>query len=71
MALSEMTDYMKFIHTSRYARWMEEEGRRETWEETVDRYLGFLYKQARDKTDIAREDLAELKEVLGVTKESI
>ena len=34
-----MTDYMSFIHTSRYARWLEEENRRETWAETVDRYI--------------------------------
>jgi ribonucleoside-diphosphate reductase alpha chain len=33
------TDYEQFIHTSRYARWIEEEKRRETWEETVDRYM--------------------------------
>ena len=33
------TDYQSFIHTSRYARWLEEEQRRETWAETVDRYI--------------------------------
>ena len=33
------TDYQAFIHTSRYARWMEKEQRRETWAETVDRYM--------------------------------
>ena len=33
------TDYQAFIHTSRYARWLEEENRRETWWETVDRYM--------------------------------
>lgn len=33
------TDYQAFIHTSRYARWLEEEGRRETWSETVERYM--------------------------------
>jgi ribonucleoside-triphosphate reductase len=33
------TDYMSFIHTSRYARWVEKENRRETWSETVDRYI--------------------------------
>jgi ribonucleoside-triphosphate reductase len=33
------TDYQKFIATSRYARWLEDEGRRETWPETVDRYI--------------------------------
>jgi ribonucleoside-triphosphate reductase len=35
----EVTDYMKFIMLSRYARWLPEENRRETWGETVDRYM--------------------------------
>ena len=34
--------YQSFIHLSRYSRWMEEEGRRETWEETVNRYFEFF-----------------------------
>lgn len=33
------TDYQAFIHTSRYARWLDSEKRRETWGETVDRYM--------------------------------
>src|SRR6056300_666070 len=33
------TDYQAFIHTSRYARWLEDEGRRESWSETVSRYV--------------------------------
>ena len=33
------TDYQAFIHTSRYARWLEDKGRRETWGETVGRYI--------------------------------
>lgn len=36
------TNFQQFIHMSRYARWVEGEQRRETWEETVDRYLGFM-----------------------------
>lgn len=34
--------YQDFIHVSRYARWVEEVGRRESWEETVDRYINFM-----------------------------
>ena len=33
------TDYQSFIHKSRYARWLDKEGRRETWGETVARYM--------------------------------
>ena len=36
------TDYQAFIHTSRYARWLEDEGRRESWGETVNRYVSNL-----------------------------
>ena len=33
------TPYQEFIAKSRYARWLEDKGRRETWSETVDRYM--------------------------------
>ena len=33
------TDYQTFIHKSRYARWLDKENRRETWPETVARYM--------------------------------
>jgi len=36
-----MDQYQQFIHKSRYARWMPEEGRRESWHETVNRYVDF------------------------------
>ena len=34
--------YENFIALSRYARWLSEENRRETWGETVDRYFEFM-----------------------------
>ena len=34
--------YQQFIHLSRYSRWLPEEGRRENWGETVDRYFNFF-----------------------------
>ena len=34
--------YSEFIYKSRYSRWLEDEKRRENWDETVDRYLGFI-----------------------------
>lgn len=37
-----MTPYEEFIHKSRYARYLDEKQRRENWDETVDRYLGFM-----------------------------
>ena len=44
-----MSPYQQFIHQTRYARWLESEKRRETWEETVDRYINF-FKQERANT---------------------
>ena len=40
--MTPMTNYEAFIHASRYARWIETEGRRESWEETVERYIEFF-----------------------------
>lgn len=37
-------DYRSFIHTSRYARWVDAENRRETWEETINRYIDNVVK---------------------------
>jgi ribonucleoside-triphosphate reductase (thioredoxin) len=42
------TDYQSFIHTSRYARWLEDEGRRETWPETVKRYMDNVVRRCLD-----------------------
>jgi ribonucleoside-diphosphate reductase alpha chain len=67
------TNYQSFIHMSRYSRWLEEEQRRETWEETIDRYLSFMVNHLRhDYTyDLFGEELTEIRnsmlnlEVLG------
>lgn len=39
--MTEMTDFQRYVHASRYARWLPSEGRRETWAETVTRYCDF------------------------------
>ena len=36
------TEYQQFIHLSRYARWDYDKERRETWDETVERYFDFF-----------------------------
>ena len=41
------TSYQKYIHTSRYARFIDDLGRRETWEETVARYFDFMENHLR------------------------
>jgi ribonucleoside-diphosphate reductase alpha chain len=57
------TDYQAFIHTSRYARWLEEENRRETWAETVSRYMtNVVVKKTRD--EIVLDEIEEA--ILGL-----
>ena len=43
------TSYQEFIHKSRYARWLDEEGRRENWGETVSRYIDFMEEALLEK----------------------
>ena len=45
-----MSPLQQYIHTSRYARWLPEEGRREIWEETVDRYVTFFDEYVESNT---------------------
>ena len=45
------TLYQDFIHLSRYSRWLPEENRRETWEETVSRYFDFFVDHLSTKHD--------------------
>ena len=65
------TEYQQFIHLSRYARYREELGRRETWNDTITRYLDFFeghvetnfpkglsaYKKVRPELEFAIESL--------------
>jgi len=44
-------DYQNFIALSRYARWLPEENRRETWEETVARYFDFMEEHLKENTN--------------------
>lgn len=66
---SLQTDYSTYIHKSRYARWLDDEKRRETWEETVNRYVNFIYSSVKEKKSISKKDLRELHELLGASCE--
>lgn len=48
--------FRSFISKSRYARWIDEYGRRETWEETIHRYADFF----TPKVGLTPEQKAEL-----------
>jgi ribonucleoside-triphosphate reductase len=55
--------YRNFIAISRYARWNEEKGRRETWTETVDRYVTFMDSHLTNKYafDMSIEQLNDIR----------
>ena len=52
------TLYSEFIHKSRYARYLDNQQRREHWDETVDRYIDFL---RTERPDIPLDILEDLK----------
>ncbi len=65
---SESKKYFKdnplgeFVYLRTYARWIEAESRRETWIETVDRYLSFMRENLGEK--LKEEEYAELREAI-------
>ena len=60
------TEYQSFIHMSRYSRWLEDKGRRESWSETVSRLISF-FKQHIDNeynSVIKNKEWNELEEAI-------
>ena len=55
-----MNDYQNFIALSRYARWMDHLGRRETWEETCARYTNYW----QDRDMLSHKEADELREAI-------
>jgi len=45
------TAYQEFIHLSRYSRWLRSEKRRETWDETIQRYFDFFQEHLKETCD--------------------
>ena len=64
--MSLPTLYQDFIHLSRYSRWLPEENRRETWEETVRRYFDFFDEHLRDKHgyQVSKKERKELEDAV-------
>ena len=54
-----MDPYRSFIHLSRYSRFLDDEGRRETWDETVDRLVGFWEETVGNNT-LTDKDFKEI-----------
>ena len=49
-SVSLPTQFQSFIHLSRYSRWLPEQGRRESWGETVARYFDFFEGHLKENT---------------------
>jgi ribonucleoside-triphosphate reductase len=60
------TEYQSFIHMSRYSRWLEDEGRRESWSETVSRLISFFKQHIDDEYNsvIKKREWNELEEAI-------
>ena len=55
----------EFIYYRTYSRWIEEKGRRETWTETVDRYMDFMRERMKNK--LSEREYTEVRE--GIFKQ--
>ena len=64
MSNSLPTSYQQYIHKSRYARFIEEEKRRESWTETVSRYINFISDHLKSKHKHIIPNKAELEEAI-------
>jgi len=56
-----MDQYREYIAASRYARYIDDKGRRETWEETVQRFIDYIF----DRTPAIAEDKETKKELFN------
>jgi len=61
-----MDTYQNFIFYRTYSRWNDELGRRETWDETVDRYLAYMKKKAG--TSLKQSEYKEVDEYIRSMK---
>jgi len=68
---NNMTPYQTYIAKSRYARYLDDKGRREHWNETVDRYFDFMEKHLKENNNYTmptelRQKLAQAVQNLDV-----
>lgn len=52
----------EFVYYRSYSRWNEELGRRETWKETIDRFMGFMSKSLKDK--LSDDEYKEIRDAM-------
>ena len=57
----------EFVYLRTYAKWIPKEGRRETWIETVDRYISFMRENLGNK--LTEKEYAEVR--MGILKQEV
>ncbi|MDP2665666.1 MAG: ATP cone domain-containing protein [bacterium] len=57
----------EFVYLRTYAKWIPEEGRRETWIETVDRYISFMRENIGTK--LTEKEYTEVR--MGILKQEV
>lgn len=57
----------EFVYLRTYAKWIPSEGRRETWVETVDRYMGFMRENLGNK--LTSKEYADVR--MGILKQEV
>ena len=57
----------EFVYLRTYAKWIPAEGRRETWVETVDRYMNFMRENLGNK--LSEKEYAEVR--MGILKQEV
>lgn len=48
--------YQEIIHKTRYAKFLDDKGRREHWDETVDRYVSFMKNHVKKQQNVDVKD---------------
>ncbi|HCY17974.1 MAG: ribonucleoside-triphosphate reductase, ribonucleoside-diphosphate reductase alpha chain [Candidatus Peregrinibacteria bacterium GW2011_GWF2_33_10] len=57
-----VSSYEEFIFYRTYSKWQDALGRRETWIETIDRFMAYMKKNLGDK--MSQKDYSEVKEAI-------
>ncbi len=56
----------EFVYYSTYSRWLDDQGRREAWVETVDRYISFMRENLGDR--LTQDEYQEVREYMLAMK---
>lgn len=55
--MTDMNVYQQYIHKSRYARYLPEKNRREHWNETVQRYVDYIFDRMENYDDKLKKEV--------------